>query len=155
MRRVWFVVLASIVTACAPLQGPEVDLHAIATPDPHPQAARPSPQPPPGPTPEAGTFRAWVPRMVSHNGDIEEGHWIIVTTTPPVVETVEPATPLPRAPKPHLHAKPPAPAHPQVPVSQGLPVTPVLPTGFPPQGGGPGMVRVPALPSPRLPLGGQ
>src|SRR5256886_4826713 len=66
------------LTACtAPLQGPEADLHAIATPDPVPQVVRPVPQPAPGPPPAQGHFRAWVPRQVQPNGDTVEGHWIM------------------------------------------------------------------------------
>jgi len=106
IRRLLFLACGPFVlVACtAPLQGSEADLHAIATPDPVPQVVRPVPKPPPGPTPEQGQFRAWVPRQVSANGDIIDGHWVTVSTTPPPVEVLEPATPMPRAPKPHLGA---------------------------------------------------
>src|SRR5436853_5157133 len=90
------VAVLSLAACTAPLQGPEADLHTIATPDLIPQVVRPVPQPAPGPTPEQGHFRAWVPREVAPNGDIIEGHWITVSTTPPALEVLEPATPMPR-----------------------------------------------------------
>jgi hypothetical protein len=96
---------ALTLAACsAPLQGAEADLHAIATPDPVPQIVRAVPQPPPGPTPGQGQFRAWVPRDVAPSGDIIDGHWLTISATPPPVEVLEPVTPMPRAPKPHLGA---------------------------------------------------
>jgi hypothetical protein len=149
------VLLLAAFTACtAPLQGPEADLHAIATPDPVPQVVRPVPQPAPGPTPAQGHFRAWVPPQVQANGDTVEGHWIIVSTTPPAVEVLEPAPPMPRAPHPHLGGKQPAPQAPQVPVSQVPLPTPVLPSGLVAPDGQ-GMLRVPRVSPLRQTLGGQ
>ncbi len=129
------VLLTGALTACtAPLQGPEADLHAIATPDPVPQVVRTVPQPAPGPSPEQGHFRAWVPRQVQPNGDEVDGHWMTVSPTPPPTETLEPVKPMPRAPKTVVGAKPSAPPQPQGPaqpqmVPQATP-TPVLPTGL-------------------------
>ena len=143
------------LTACtAPLQGPEVDLHAIATPDPVPQVTRPVPQPAPGPIPAQGHFRAWVPPQVHPNGDTVEGHWIHVSTTPPAVEVMEPAPPMPRAPHPHLGVKQPAPQPPHVPVSQAPIPTPVMPSGLVSQDGQ-GLLRAPRVSPLRPTLGGQ
>jgi hypothetical protein len=134
-QHILFLTLLTVtLTGCqTPLQGPEADLHAIATPDPVRQDAHFLPKSPPGPTPDQGQFRAWVPRDVSPNGDISEGHWLIISTTPPAVEMVEPARPMPRAPKLHIAPKPAAPSAPQVPVQpQAIPQvtpTPMLPTG--------------------------
>ncbi len=155
-RRLWILALLTLpLTACtAPLHGPEVDLHAIATPDPVPQAVRTVPQPPPGPLPGAGRWRAWVPPQVQPNGDTIEGHWMTVSDTPPPVETVEPAVPMPRAPKVHLGQKPQPKvdaAHQVVP--SAIP-TPVLPSGLLPQET-PGLARTPRLTLPRGLLGGQ
>ena len=149
------VLLTGALTACtAPLQGPEADLHAMATPDPVPQVVRPVPQPAPGPIPAQGHFRAWVPPQVHPNGDTVEGHWIIVSTTPPAVEVLEPATPMPRAPHSHLGVKPPAPQSPQVPISQMPLPTPVMPSGLV-SPDGQGLLRAPRVSPLRPTLGGQ
>jgi len=107
-RRLSLLALGGLaLAACsAPLQGSEADLHAIATPDPVPQVVRAAPQPPPGPTPVHGQFRAWVPRDVAPSGDIIEGHWLTISATPPPVEVLEPAMPMPRAPRGILGQKP-------------------------------------------------
>jgi hypothetical protein len=134
-RLLLFALALSTCTACTrPLQGPAADLHAIATPDPVAQSSRALPQPLPGPTPEQGSFRAWVPPQTSANGDQVQGHWLVISNTPPALETTEPAKPMPRAPKTHFGAKSPAQAPPQMP-AQPQPVppatpTPVLPTGL-------------------------
>ena len=149
----------SLMACTAPLQGPEADLHAIATPDPVPQVVRTVPTPPPGPTPEQGQFRAWVPREVAPNGDSIEGHWITVSTTPPVVEVLEPVNPIPRAPKPHLGAtgrmeRPQSPVQVQPQASGQAPVLPATPSlsGLPGGLGGQDPQR--PLRVPRLPLAG-
>jgi len=136
MRRSLVLVLAlSTCSACtAPLQGPEANLHAIATPDPVPQVLRAVPQAAPGPTPGTGRWRAWVPRQVQPNGDVTEGHWLELSLESPAAEFLEPVTPMPRAPKTHFGAKSPAQAQQQLPgqpqtVPQATP-TPVLPSGL-------------------------
>src|SRR5712691_11461477 len=96
-----------LVGCSVPLQGPPADLAALATPDPIPPAvARTIPQPPPGPVLATGQFRAWVPRQTQSNGDTVDGHWQTISLTPPLVEGLEPAMPMPRAPKTHVVAKP-------------------------------------------------
>jgi hypothetical protein len=85
-----------VLTACQPLQGPPVDLATIATPDPLPEPVRPA-YVTPASTP--GTFRAWIPRQVTPEGDVTEGHWLALTLAPPVLEGLEPEKPMPRAPK--------------------------------------------------------
>ena len=133
IRRVLMLTLVSVtVSACAPLHGPEVDLHAIATPDPVPQVTRPVLPLAPGPAPETGRWRAWVPRQLHPNGDVVEGHWLDISLTAPPVETIAPVKPMPRAPKTHLGAKSPASAQPQMPLPAVLP-TPVLPSGLLPR----------------------
>ena len=140
-RLIMLVVLSLCsLTACsAPLQGPEADLHAIATPDPVSDVVRrvspPAPPSVPGPTPAQGQFRAWVPREVAPNGDITEGHWVTVSATPPAVEVVEPAQPMPRAPKTVFGVKPTPLAPPQPPVLAPTTVPqatsqPMLPSSF-------------------------
>jgi hypothetical protein len=83
--------------ACAPLQGSPVDLATIATPDPIAELVRPALPLTPASAP--GTFRAWIPRQVTPEGDITEGHWLGLTLAPPVLEGLEPDKPMPRAPK--------------------------------------------------------
>jgi len=136
IRRLLRLVLLTLpLTACtAPLQGPTVDLATIATPDPVPQAVRVVPPPAPGPTVGAGRMRAWVPRQVQPNGDTTEGYWMDISLAPPPAETVEPVTPMPRAPKIHGGQKPAAQSQPQIPAQPTVPPvatpTPVLPSGL-------------------------
>ncbi len=129
-----FLLVALSCNACAPLQGPQADLTTIATPDPLPQAVRTVPQPPPGPTPEQGHFRAWVPPQASANGDQVQGHWLVISNTPPALESLEPAQPMPRAPRAHVGAKPaaqqPSPSQGPMPLSQVPTPPPVLPTSL-------------------------
>ena len=138
LRLTLLALLALATAACAPLQGPEVDLAAIAAPEPLPEPPRP-PQPPSGPTPGQGAFRAWVPREVTANGDTIEGHWLTISTTPPPVETLQPDTPMPRAPK-VLRQKP-------VQHQAQAPATP----GLLPQT--PGALQTPGAPQAVLPSG--
>ena len=144
--------LASLTLASctAPLQGPQVDMVQVATPDPVPVPVRPVS--PPMPTLGPGQWRAWVPRQVQPNGDVTDGHWLEISLTAPPVETLEPVKPMPRAPKTHLGAKQPATPQPQTPHTAT--VTPVLPSGLLPQDG-PSALRLPRTPTPRLPVGGQ
>jgi hypothetical protein len=158
--RLLLTILLLSCTACTPpLQGPEADLHAIATPDPVPQAVctvpPPAPQPAPGPTPGVGRWRAWVPRQVQPNGDVTEGHWLDLGLDPPIVEVLEPVTPMPRAPKTHLGAKPTAaPSTASAPGAHASTPTPVLPSGLtPPEAQR--MLRVPHVPLAVPGLGGQ
>ena len=111
-------------------------------------------QPAPGPTPEQGHFRAWVPREVAPNGDMIDGHWITVSTTPPALEVLEPMQPMPRAPKTHVGAKSPTQSPAQTPTSQATLPTPLLPSGLLPHDGQ-GTLRTPRMPLPRALLGGQ
>src|SRR5262249_29209092 len=102
MFRLWLLVLVSVsLWGCVkPLQGPEADLAATAAPDPAPPppAPRVPPALPAGPVLGAGEFKAWVPPQVQPNGDRIEGHWLVISLTPPASETMEPVTPMPRAP---------------------------------------------------------
>ena len=159
-RRLLLLTLGTLfLLACtAPLQGPEADLHAIATPDPVPPAVvraerpqQPVPQPAPGLTPEHGQFRAWIPKQVQPNGDEIQGHWLLISATPPPVEVLEPVTPMPRAPRTHF-GTPGRPDRPQ-PSAPGLPSAgqpPLLQAPYP----GSGAQPVPAGQPPRT-LGGQ
>lgn len=134
MRRLLpLALVATTLSACAPLQGPLADLHQVATPDPPPPAARPvlTTVPPLGP----GRWRTWIPPQTAPNGDVTEGHWLELSSAPPVVEVLEPVKPLPRAPKvtfgkaqvsPAAATQPPAPSSPPAPVSP----QPVLPEGL-------------------------
>jgi hypothetical protein len=127
------------LTACtAAITGPDADLHALATPDPSPAAVRPSPHPVPGPIPGTGRWRAWVPRQVQPTGDVTEGHWLDLSLEAPTVEVLEPATPMPRAPRTPVGAKRPAAPTPppsQTPAPAALLPTPILPSGLVPPDG--------------------
>ena len=103
MRRVLMVplLLAGLVGCTHQLEGPPADVDTLAKLDP-PKQAPPAPQPPPGPLPSAGSFRAWIPETVQPNGDRVEGHWMLISTTPPALEIAEPPKPMPRVP--HAHA---------------------------------------------------
>jgi hypothetical protein len=145
-----------LLTACtAALTGPDADLHALATPDSTPPVVRVVPQPAPGPTPGTGRWRAWVPRQVQPHGDVTEGHWLDLSLEAPVVDVLEPVTPMPRAPKTPVGAK--RPASPPPPVQTSVPAvltpTPILPSGLvlPEEQLTPRLGRVPF---PRPPLGG-
>jgi hypothetical protein len=82
---------------CQPLQGPAIDLAQVATPVPIPVQGRAVPQlTPPG---VPGTWRAWIPRQVSTEGEVTDGHWHTLSLAPPVLEVIEPDKPMPRAPK--------------------------------------------------------
>jgi hypothetical protein len=129
-RRMLLTLSALALTACAgPLHGPEADLASFATPDAASPTVRAMPQLPPGPRPEHGQFRAWVPPATSANGDSASGYWLMISTTPPAMETLEPVKPMPRAPKTHAPAKP-AVASPQPPAPQVAQPQPVLPMGL-------------------------
>jgi hypothetical protein len=137
----WFIctpLLAVLMTACSPLQGPEIDMAHVATPDPIAEQVRPAPPltPPAG----LGQWRAWVPRQTTREGDVTEGHWLTMSVAPPVIEVIEPEKPMPRAPKAPL-TKPQAPAarkpHDQTPaLAAPTPVFPhaASPPASPPSG---------------------
>jgi hypothetical protein len=120
-------VALGILTACAPMGlGPEVDLTTLATPDPLPPPPRALPPSLPGPTPGADQWRAWVPPEVTAHGDTIDGHFLLISRTPPPLETLEPSAPIPRAPKVHLSAKPKPPpplAVPAPPLSPARPLS--------------------------------
>ena len=147
------VLVATTLSACAPLQGPSADLHQLATPDPRPPATRPvlTSLPPLGP----GRWRAWILPQTAPNGDVVEGHWLELSTAPPVVEVLEPVKPLPRAPKvtfgkaPSVSA---ASASSQPPVTPS-PSAPVSPQAVVPDGLGT-VSRGGRTPAPRVILGG-
>lgn len=158
MRRVTPLALLTLtLSACASLEGPPADLHQLATPDPQLPAVRTVVQPAPGPTPGVGRWRAWLPTQRTPTGDVVEGHWLELSTEPPVVvETLEPVKPLPRAPKVAFgKAQPPPSSHP--PVAPSLAVAPPPPVVSPqpvlPEGLGSVPRGVRSL-SPRTPLGG-
>jgi len=135
--------LLGLVGCMKPIEGPPVDLVAIAAPDPLPTPP-PAPKPAPGPQPGAGRWRAWIPRQVAPGGDVTEGTWLELSASPPVLENVEPSLPLPRAPKTPLVKKsvqasaPPVPVPPPPPPMPGLPGLghPQLPVAPPPLFGG-------------------
>ena len=134
--------------ACtAAMQGPEADLHAIATPTPVLEPVQR--QPVPGPVVESGHFRAWIPAGTDESGARVDGHWITVPLSPPPEEVLVPVKPMPRAPHSRLgKTKPegaaPAPSGDLIPGTpapvrvfqrppQALPIAqpvPVLPTGL-------------------------
>jgi hypothetical protein len=116
------------VSCGGPLQGAHVDLNDIARPTPVADIApTPPPQPPPGPRPSPGTFRAWVPRDATPNGDVIEGHYLVISLTPPAVEAIEPAKIMPRAPRPYVGAKQPGTGVSQIPV---IPAPGGIPSGM-------------------------
>lgn len=129
----WLLIVPCLLlTGCMPppLQGPEADLAAIATPDPLPAKVIMPPKPAPGPPAPPGFFRAWIPRHTSAHGDSIDGHFATISTTPPAVQVAEPVHTIPRPPR----AKAPKPKPPtlQVPVSQLPPG--LLPPGTQPEG---------------------
>jgi len=126
--------LLCFVGCMKPIEGPPVDLVAIAAPDPLPSPP-PAPKPAPGPQPSAGRWRAWIPRQVAPNGDVTEGTWLELSASPPTLESVEPSLPLPRAPKAPMVKKPvqPPSSPPVPPLPPPPPMLPALPgLGRPP-----------------------
>src|SRR6266850_3301205 len=95
-----FVFLAGLaLTSCAPLEGPPLNLATVATPDPVPELVRPLPVVPSEAPPTQKIFRAWIPRQVSRDGEVTDGHWQTLSLAPPVLEVIEPDKSIPRAPK--------------------------------------------------------
>jgi hypothetical protein len=94
--------LSVFLASCTgPLQGPVVDIQTVVAPDP---VSAPLPAPVPAPL-AAGTWRAYIPRQTDSAGDTVEGHYLELSTAPPVMDVREPRTPIPRAPK-HPLVKP-------------------------------------------------
>jgi hypothetical protein len=121
LRPLCLILVLGALTACtAPLQGPVVDLPAVATPDPPPLPPLP---PPLGPVVGTGEFRAWMPQRPLTGGGGIEGHWETLPLAPPVVETLQPMKPMPRAPKTHVQAgkRSDAPVAPPVPTHDAAP----------------------------------
>ncbi len=149
----WSTPLALVtltLSACASLEGPPADLHRLATPDPTPPAVRTVVQPTPGPTPGTGRWRAWLPPQRTPTGEVVEGHWLELSTDPPVLETLELVKPIPRAPTVTFgKAQPPLqPPPPPVAPAIVVPPQPVLPDGLS------GVHRGVRTPGTRPPLGG-
>ena len=102
----WLGILSTILlTSCATMQeGPPVELAEIAVPKVVSEAAT-APKPtgevsPPEPwLQRRGGFRAWVPRTISANGDVVEGHYVTVSDKAPAKELVKPDYAIPKAPK--------------------------------------------------------
>ena len=113
----WQIIRLSCLTllwsACAPLQGPPLDLETVAAPDPVPPLPIMHPSAPQ--TPQASSWRAWVPRRITPAGDEVEGHWILLQQTPPAFELLAPAKGIPRVPRHPALAKRPAPSKPSLP----------------------------------------
>jgi hypothetical protein len=131
---------------CTPvLQGEAVDIATLGKPDIMPEpVTQPKPLTPHAMPPlAAGAIRAWIPRMVSANGDTVEGHYLDISPLPPKQESVAPAKPIPRPPKGALPQSAPK-RKPQEAIHQ--PPIPPLPQGSPgfpgsspfPMPGGPG-----------------
>lgn len=104
----WLLVLGTLaiivlsMTGCTKvLQGPETNLEEVAVPKPLPEVV--TPKPPPGPSVSGDVFRAWEPGTTTANGDSRSGRWITLSTTPPELEVLKPAKPMPRMPR---HAPP-------------------------------------------------
>jgi hypothetical protein len=154
MKRFALVPLLLLSACAGPLQGPKADLAQIAAPDPVPVAVPAKASLAPA-LADPNRWRAWVPRQVQPNGDVVEGHWMTVSLTPPKEEVLEPARPIPRAPKVSaaLGAKTthPAPGTQHVPVLQGIPPAPQFSQGFK----GIPSFQVPQAAQPALQLGGQ
>ena len=135
-----------LVSCTATLRDEPHDLEVISTP---PAALIPAPLPPVValPAPVSTIFRAWIPRDVSPNGDVVEGHYVEIGTAPLTPEAVALPYSIPRVPRQPSPASgagskvrypPKAPEVPQPaelppgqlpPWAQGLP-------GMPPQMGG-------------------
>jgi hypothetical protein len=97
---------STFLVGCAGVQqGPPVeDLAAVAVPKvvddakkaAAPDAAPAHPAPPPGVRPG---FKVWIPRLVTLNGDVHEGHYVDVSDKAPQKELAKPDYEIPKAPK--------------------------------------------------------
>lgn len=130
-----------LLVQCTPvLQGPPVDVATLGKPDLSPE---PAPAPRTAPTPASmppiatGAIRAWMPRTVSPNGDVTDGHYLDISPAAPRQEVTAPDKPIPRPPKgalpppavPKQKAGPAGPGGP--PLEPRLPERPPLPRGSP------------------------
>ena len=124
-------------------QGPPIpEILPLTAPEPVPTPVPPPiPATVPGPAVAPQQFRAWVPPQVTAAGDRIEGHWAVISLTPPPAETLEPTKMIPRTPRQVLPAK----ASP-TPIARPQPAdmpTPVLP-GQAPLFGTPPVLAVPS-----------
>lgn len=112
-------VVTAFASGCAGrLEGPVADLPEIAAPLPLPTPEKPQAWAPP---PSKGGLRLWVPPHTTAGGEAIEGHWVETSAAPPQVEVIEPALPIPRAPKPQFKQPKPAAQKPLAPPSVGFP----------------------------------
>lgn len=95
------VLLVAVLGGCAGAQeGPPVELADIAVPKVVSDAAKsPPPAPPLALSVHRDGFRAWIPRVVSPNGDVIEGHYVEVSDKAPTKELTPPDYLIPKAPK--------------------------------------------------------
>jgi len=142
------LLIACLFGACtAAQQGPPIpDVLPLTAPEPVPAPALPLPLPAavPGPAVAPQQFRAWVPPQTTAAGDRIEGHWAVISLTPPPAETLEPAKTIPRTPRQVIPAKVST-----APIARPQPAdmpTPVLP-GQAPLFGTPPMLAVPSAPT--------
>lgn len=95
--------LVLLLAGCRGMQpGPTIDPVAISTPDavlPLRPVPPPPVLPPMRPPSASDTFEAWVPARTLPSGERVEGHWVTIPLTPPAVEVLDPARPIPRAPR--------------------------------------------------------
>lgn len=82
-------------------QGPPVDLAKAAEPtvvsDPPPSPPTPPPSPP-TPAPRQG-FKVWIPRVVTPNGDVHDGHYVELSDKAPQKELRKPDYDIPKVPR--------------------------------------------------------
>ena len=131
MRLGSLVLLPCIVfVSCAAIQqGPPIELADVAVPTVVQE--RPPltlPVPPPASLPRVrDAFKMWVPRFVTANGDVYEGHYVDVSDTAPQKELTKPDYEIPKAPK-HIARPQPKTASPSgLGTSQGGITRPPLP----------------------------
>lgn len=110
--------ITALAGGCAGrLEGPVADLPEIAAPIPPPSLPKPQAWEPP---PSKGGLRLWVPPHTTADGEVIEGHWVETSASPPKVEVIEPALPIPRAPKPQFKPAKQVPPKSPAPPSVGL-----------------------------------
>ena len=134
------------LTGCTAMQqGPPIELVDVAVPKVVSDVAltpKPALIPPPAVLPASrSSFKAWIPRRVTPNGDVHEGHYVEVSDKAPQKELTKPDYEIPKAPKQLYRPQvkkdtspsqgspsvpPPSPFPPPLPSSQGP-----LPPGFP------------------------
>jgi hypothetical protein len=107
VRGRWLLVPLLLASCQGAYRGEPVNLKEVAVPHGPPPVAQPPPPPAPTVPPSVPTWRAWIPRQVSTNGDVIEGHYVEISPTPPAVQSLAPAKILPRAPQ-VVYPKPPS-----------------------------------------------